>query len=102
MRGMKCLQLKMKEVQGGEKHHVQSLIGQKITGVEGDFTGGELLKDNKHSFFYDGESYLNFGHPEKKGVAAMQTYDDLFDADHSKMKQDIEDKMKELTQEQRD
>ena len=91
MRGMKCLQMKMKPVDGGEKHHMQSLIGQKIVSPEGDFTGGELLKDGKHSFFYDAESYLNFGHPEKKGLAAMQTRDDLFDIDHKKMKQDVHD-----------
>lgn len=97
MRGMKCLQMKMKDVKGGEKQHVQSLIGQKIVSQEGDFTGGELLRDNQHSFFYDSESYLNFGHPEKKGLAAVQTRDDLFDLDNSLKKRDIDDKMKELT-----
>ena len=97
---LRLLQMKMKEVEGGEKHHMQSLIGQKIVSPDGDFTGGELLKDDKHSFFYDAESYLNFGHPEKKGLAAMQTRDDLFDVDHKKMKQDVHDQMKELTEEQ--
>ena len=71
MRGMKCLQLKMKGVEGGEKHHIQSMIGQKIVSAEGDFSGGELMKDKKHSFFYDSESYMNFGHPEKTGFAAV-------------------------------
>jgi len=84
----------MKGVEGGEKHHIQSLIGQKIISEEGDFTGGDLLKDNKHKFFYDSESFMNFGHPEKAGMAAIQTKDDLFDTDHSKMKADIEEKMK--------
>lgn len=32
----------------------------------------------------------------------MQTRDDLFDVDHSKMKQDVHDKMKELTDEQKE
>ena len=94
--------MKMKPVEGGEKHHIQSLLGQKIVDTEGDFTGGELLKDPKHNFFFDSESYLNFGHPEKKGLAAIQTRDDLFDLDHSKMKQDVHDNMKELTDEQRE
>lgn len=76
------------------------MIGQKIVTPEGDFTGGQLFGDGKHNFFYDGESYLNFGHPEKKGLAAMQTRDDLFDHDHSKMKQDVHDAMKELTEEE--
>jgi len=74
------------------------LIGQKIISEEGDFTGGELLKDSKHSFFYDSESYMNFAHPDKIGVAAVQTKEDLFDIDRSKMRADIEDKMKELTE----
>jgi hypothetical protein len=47
MRGMKCLQMKMKGVEGGEKHHMQSLIGQKIVSPEGDFTGG--ISFNTHN-----------------------------------------------------
>ena len=58
------------------------------------------MQDPKHSFFFDSESYLNFGHPEKKGLAAMQTREDLFDLDHSKMKQSVLDQMKELTEEE--
>lgn len=93
------MQMKMKPIEGGQDHQLQSLIGQKITSMEGDFTDGELLKDKKHSYFFDSESFLNFAHPEKIGLAAVQTKDDLFDTDHSKMKKDIEDKMKELSKE---
>ena len=38
-------------------------------------------------------------HPDKIGVAAVQTKEDLFDTDRSKMRAEIEDKMKELTEE---
>jgi len=42
---------------------------------------------------------MNFAHPDKIGVAAVQTKEDLFDTDRSKMRTEIEDKMKELTEE---
>lgn len=99
---MKCLQLKFQNVEGGQPHQLQGLAGQKIVSAEGDFTGGQLFKDGQPGFFYDQESYFNFGHPEKQGLAAMQTKEDLFDTDRSKMRAHITDQMRELTYEEKE
>lgn len=103
MRGMKCLQLKFQEVEGGQPHQLQGLAGQKIVAKEGDFTEGKLFKENEQpGFYYDAESYFNFGHPEKKALAAVQTREDLFDLDRSKMRKHVDDQMRDLTYEEKE
>lgn len=69
---------------------------------EGDFTGGDLIKGGNQRFLYDSESYLNFGHPKKVGLAAVQNKDYIRDLDNEMIRQDVENSMRELTEQEKD
>ena len=94
--------MKIENFEGGKPNQLRAMAGQKIVSKEGDFTGDKLFKENeKPRFFYDEESYFNFGHPEKKALAAVQTKEDLFDTDRSLMRQQVTDQMRELTHQEK-
>lgn len=90
--------MKLQEFNGANPRQIHALAGQKIVSPEGDFTGGQLFKEDEPAgYYYDNESYFNFNHPEKKALAALQTKEDMFDTDRSLMRQQIVDQMRELT-----